>query len=468
MEDLFEPEQQNFERNSLSVKMRPEILDEYVGQQHLLGEGKILRKLIEKDNIPSMILFGPPGCGKTALAFLIAHQTKKPFYPLNAVTSTVSDVREVIKIAREKFSQTGKSTILFLDEISHFNKLQQDALMRDVEEGIIILIGTTTHNPYFYINTPLLSRCTVFELKPLTDEDIERIIKNAIKDRKKGLGNYNLKITEEAIKYIVKSSEGDARKSLNTLEIGVSIAPVNSDGVINFDIDIARECMQKKYLLYDREDQHYDTISAFIKSMRGSDPDAAIYYLAKMIASGEDPKFIARRILICASEDVGNADPQALLIANACYQAVEVIGMPESRIILAQATIYVATAPKSNSSYLAIEKAIEDVESEKTKVVPEYLQHGGYKGAEELKRGQGYIYPHDYPYHYYPQKYVYGEKNFYIPTDIGYEKRIKSYLNFIERLKKEYEKRGNKERNKEQKRKDGEGGMEGKKYCNPK
>jgi len=400
-----------------------------------------------------MILFGPAGCGKTALAFLISKQTEKPFYFLNAVTATVTDVREIISIGREKFKETGKSTILFLDEISHFNKLQQDALMRDVEEGIIILIGATTHNPYFYINTPLLSRCTIFELKPLTDEEIEKIIKDALYDKKRGLGNYNINISKEAINYIVKTSQGDARKALNALEIGVSIASVNSDGIINFNIDVARESVQKKYLFYDREDQHYDTISAFIKSMRGSDPDAAIYYLAKMIVSGEDPRFIARRILICASEDVGNADPQALLVANACYQAVEVIGMPESRIILAQATIYVATAPKSNSSYIAIEKATEEVEKEKVMAVPKHLQHSGYKGAEKLQRGQGYIYPHDYPYHYYPQKYLVEEKKFYIPGDMGYERRIKNYLKLIERIKNEY-KRKNSEENKKEKKND--------------
>jgi len=451
MKELFKTEGKENRKIPLAVRMRPEKIDEYVGQEHLLGEGKILRKLIEKDNISSMILFGPPGCGKTALAFLIAKQTKRPFYFLNAVTSTVADVREIINLAREKFKETGKTTILFLDEISHFNKLQQDALMRDVEEGIIILIGATTHNPYFYINTPLLSRCNVFELKPLTDRDIEKILKNALKDKKRGLGRYNIKITEESIKYIVKASEGDARKALNFLETGVSISPINSDGFINFNIEVARECIQKKHILYDREDQHYDIISAFIKSMRGSDPDAALYYLARMIVSGEDPRFIARRILICASEDVGNADPQALLIANACYQAVEVIGMPESKIILAQATIYVSTAPKSNSSYLAIEKAIEEVEKEKSQPVPEHLRHKGYRGAEELGRGKGYIYPHDYPYHYFPQKYMIKYKKFYTPSDMGYERRIKNYLKFIERIKNEYEKR-NKGDNEEKKK----------------
>lgn len=450
MKELFKTDSKTPVRIPLSARMRPEKIEEYAGQEHLLGNGKILRKLIEKDNIPSMILFGPAGCGKTALAFLIAKQTKKPFYFLNAVTSTVADVREVINVAREKFRQEGKQVILFLDEISHFNKLQQDALMRDVEEGIIILIGATTHNPYFYINTPLLSRCIVFELKPLSDKDIKKIIKNAIKDKKKGAGSYNLNIEEKVIDFIAKMSEGDGRRALNMLEMGISIAPVTSDGVINLTREVVEECLQKSFV-YDKEDEHYDTISAFIKSMRGSDPDAALYYLAKMIASGEDPRFIARRILICASEDVGNADPQALLIANACYQAVEVIGMPESRIILAQATIYVATAPKSNSSYLAIEKALESVEKEKTLPVPEYLRHTGYKGAEELGRGKGYIYPHDYPYHFYPQKYLTEEKKFYTPTDMGYERRIKSYLKLIERIKNEYEK-GNKAENKKKKK----------------
>lgn len=455
MEELFnsEPKQKKIEDLPLAIRMRPERLEDFVGQEHILGKDKPLRKIIESDRIPSSLIFyGPPGCGKTALAMIIAKMTKKYFFSLNAVTSTVSDVREIINFAREKRKIEGKGTILFLDEISHFNKLQQDALLKDTEEGTITLICATIHNPFFYINTPLLSRGIIFEFKSLKEEDIEKIIERALKE-KKGLGNYNIKITRDAIKLLAKKSNGDARKALNTLEFAVLTIQPDKNGVINVDTDLINECLQK-FIIYDRkEDAHYDTISAFIKSMRGSDPDSALYYLAKMIAGGEDPRFIARRMLIFASEDIGNADPQALILANACYQAVEVVGMPEAKIILAQATIYLATSPKSNSSYLAIEKAIEEVENERIEEVPDHLKSASYKGAEKLGRGKGYLYPHDFPSHFVVQEYRKGKKKFYFPENIGYESKIKKFLEEIERLKSEEEKQ-NKGKDKEDKGKD--------------
>ncbi|MCK9265443.1 replication-associated recombination protein A [bacterium] len=433
------------QKTPLAARMRPENFSEFVGQQHLLGQDKILRKIIESDNIPSIILYGPPGCGKTGLATLIAQKTKNHFKHLNAVTSTVSDVREVISESKHRFNHSGSRTILFLDEIAHFNKTQQDALLKDVEEGTIILLGATTHNPFFYINTPILSRAMIFQFNQLSDDNIKEILTNALKDKTKGLGNLPIKLSGEALNYIVKSSQGDARRALNLLEV-LTITPKSGTGdVINISLEMAKESAQGKFVAYDRnDDHHYDTISAFIKSIRGSDPNAAIYWLAKMIVAGEDPRFIARRILICASEDVGNADPQALLIAESCYRAVEVIGMPESRIILAQAVIYISTAPKSNSSYLAINKALEDVKKEKVQEVPLHLQGTGYKGAEKLGKGKGYLYPHDFPEHYVQQKYMPFEKKFYIPSESGYEKRIRFFLNHLERLKNEREKKDKK------------------------
>jgi len=438
MRELFNSSYKKIKEENLPlpVRIRPEKLDDFFGQEHILGVGKPLRKIIESDKIPSLIFYGPPGCGKTALAMIIANMTKKNFVSLNAVTATVSDVREVINKAREILNMEGKGTILFLDEISHFNKLQQDALLKDVEEGTITLICATIHNPFFYINTPLLSRALIFEFKPLSDKDIKKIIENALKN-KKGLGKYKIKITEQAIEFICKKSQGDARKALNTLEFSVLTSEVDKDGYILIDLNKIKECVDK-YFIYDRKDDtHYDTISAFIKSMRGSDPDSALYYLARMIVSGEDPRFIARRMLIFASEDIGNADPQALILANSCYQAVEVVGMPEAKIILAQTVIYLSTAPKSNSSYLAIEKAIEEIENERVEEVPDHLKGTGYKGAEKLGRGKNYLYPHDFPGHFVIQKYREKEKKFYFPQDIGYESKIKKFLEDIEKLKNE-------------------------------
>lgn len=440
-----------FENLPLPIRMRPERIDDFVGQRHLLDKGKPLRKIIESDRIPSMIFYGPPGCGKTALAMIIANITKKRFVSLNAVTATVSDVREVLKEAREMIKLEGKGTILFLDEISHFNKLQQDALLKDVEEGTITLICATIHNPYFYINTPLLSRALIFEFKPLSEEEIKEIIERALKN-KKGLGNYKIKITKEAIEFISRKSQGDARKALNTLEFCVLTSELEKDGYILIDLNKVKDSFDK-YFIYDRrDDAHYDTISAFIKSMRGSDPDSALYYLAKMLVSGEDPRFIARRMLIFASEDIGNADPNALILANSCYNAIEVVGMPEAKIILAQVVIYLSTAPKCNSSYLAIEKAIENIESERIEEVPDHLKGTGYKGAEKLGRGIDYKYPHDFQGHYVVQKYRESEKKFYFPQDIGYESKIKKFLEDIEKIKNESKDR-DKEKDKENKRK---------------
>jgi len=435
MNELFETTdgKSPLKNQPLAVRMRPQTLSEFAGQQHILGEGKTLRRMIEQDKIPSLIFYGPPGCGKTALAIVIARHTKNYFHHLNAVTATVADVRDVIAVAEQRLKETGKKTILFLDELAHFNKLQQDALMKDVEEGTIILIGATTHNPYYYINTPLLSRSMVFQFNPLSEDDIKIILKRALTDKKRGLGNLNLDLSDEALDYIAKISEGDGRRALNILE---SASLFSSDKKGKIDLDIVKDVAQNKLIPYDRdEDQHYDTISAFIKSMRGSDPDAALYWLAKMIVGGEDPRFIARRMVIFASEDIGNAEPQALSVATSCFYAVDVVGMPEAKIILAQTAVYLATAPKSNSSYKAIEEAIEEVKKEKIAEVPEHLTKKGHNK---------YLYPHNYPEHYVPQVYMPEEKRFYFPSDSGYEKKIQFFLKHIERLNKEYESRNQK------------------------
>ncbi|MGI6596019.1 MAG: replication-associated recombination protein A [Candidatus Ratteibacteria bacterium] len=444
MKELFEtPKNKDLLKNQpLAVRMRPQNLSEFVGQSHLLGKNKPLQRMIEQDRLFSLIFFGPPGCGKTALATLIARHTKNYFHHLNAVTSTVADVREVIAVAEERLKKTGKKTILFLDEIAHFNKLQQDALMRDVEEGTVILLGATTHNPYYYINTPLLSRSMVFQFNALSDEEIRTILNRAISDIERGLGGMNIFIAEEPLSYIAKISEGDARKALNILESSALSAHLQ-ENTRNISADIVKEAAQSKLIIYDRdEDRHYNVISAFIKSMRGSNPDAALYWLANMIEGGEDPRFIARRMVIFASEDIGNAEPQALSIATSCFYAVGVVGMPEARIILSQTAIYLATAPKSNASYTAVEKAIKSVKDERIETVPEHLTKKGQKK---------YLYPHDFPGHYVPQEYMPVNKKFYTPSDAGYEKKIQFFMNHIERLKKEYE-RQTKKRDTEEKK----------------
>ena len=410
--DLFEKEAVD---QPLAYRMCPGSLDEYVGQNHILGPGKLLRRAIESDRITSIIVFGPPGTGKTALARIIAAKTKAHFEWLNAAAIGLDEIRKVIQQAKSRRVK-GMKTIVFLDEIHRFNKLQQDALLPDVEEGNITLISATVENPYFYVNSALLSRSQIFELKPLSAEDILTVLQNALNDKDRGLGNLDILADENALKHIAKMSDGDARKALSALEVAaLTTPPDDRSRRIHITIDIAEESIQKKVIVYDKKgDQHYDTISAFIKSMRGSDPDAAVYYLAKMIYAGEDPRFIARRIVICASEDVGNADPMALIIATSALRAVEFIGMPEARIPLAQATLYVAQAPKSNAGYKAIEAALKDVSTEETMEVPDHLKDSHYPGAKKLGHGTGYKYPHDYG-GYVEQEYLKKKKKYYNP-----------------------------------------------------
>ena len=414
--NLFQKFDDSVKDNSqpLAYRLCPLTLAEFVGQKHILGEGKLLRRAIDADRISSLILYGPPGTGKTALARIIASQTKAKFEWLNAASATLDDLRKIIKTSKT-LNQQGTKTILFLDEIHRFNKLQQDALLPDVEEGNITLIAATVENPFFYVNSALLSRSHVFELKPLSEEEILIILNNALTDRLRGFGDLKVSIDESALRHIAKMSDGDARKALSALEIAVLTTPAESSGVINVNLSIAEESIQKKAIVYDKKgDQHYDTISAFIKSMRGSDPDAAIYYLAKMLYAGEDPRFIARRIVICASEDVGNADPMALVLAVLALEAVEFVGMPEAKIPLAQAVTYISTAPKSNASYLAIEKAMNDIREERTLDVPQHLKNKPYTGAEKPESGKGYKYPHDYG-GYVEQDYLSKKKKYYYP-----------------------------------------------------
>ncbi|MEW6571309.1 MAG: replication-associated recombination protein A [Nitrospirota bacterium] len=409
--ELFE------EKNSappLAFRMCPRTLEEYVGQEHILAPGKLLRRAIEADRISSIILYGPPGTGKTALARVIAEKTRSHFEWLNAATIGLDEIRKVIKEARARKAK-GIHTIVFLDEIHRFNKLQQDALLPDVEEGNIILIAATVENPFFYVNSALLSRSQVFELKPLPEKDVIKLLQNALHDRERGLGKWNIIVSKEALGHIARMSDGDARKALSALEVAALTTPPDKQGNVKITLEIAEDSIQKKVIVYDKKgDQHYDTISAFIKSMRGSDPDAAVYYLAKMLYTGEDPRFVARRVVICASEDVGNADPIALVIATAALRAVEFVGMPEARIPLAQATIYISKAPKSNACYRAIEAAWKDVATEETLEVPDHLKDSHYPGAKELGHGTGYKYPHDYG-GYVEQDYLKKKKKYYNP-----------------------------------------------------
>lgn len=407
--------------------MRPRDLSEFVGQQHILGPGKLLRRAIETDRFMSLILYGPPGVGKTALAHLIAESSNARFSSMNAVTAGVADIRRVSREAALDRQQGGGRTILFIDEIHRFNRAQQDALLPDVERGTIILIGASTQNPFFAIIPALSSRSQIFEFLPLSEDDIRSLVLRALSDGERGFGNRDITVAPEALEHIILHAGGDARRALNALEIGVLSTPPGPDGVVQFDLVTAEESIQKKALTYD-EDEHYDTISAFIKSMRGSDPDAALYWMAKMLYAGEDALFIARRIVIAASEDVGNADPRAIAVATAAYQAVERIGMPEGRIPLAQAAAYVAAAPKSNAVYRAIGKAMKDIEDGRILPVPDYLKDASYKGAARLGRGQGYKYPHDYPGHYVQQDYLPQKREYYQPTEQGEEKRIKERL----------------------------------------
>ncbi len=415
----------------LARRMRPETLDEFVGQSHILGKGKLLREAILNDRISSLVLYGPPGCGKTTLAHIIAQTSGARFCRLNAVTSGVAEIRDLLKEAMfHRGVDKNKKTILFIDEIHRFNKAQQDALMPDVEEGIIILIGATTHNPYFAINSTLLSRSLMFTLNALSGEDIQSILKRALIDKKKGLGKILVRFDEKALNYLVTASDGDARIALNALEMGVLAVSPGANGYIHFTLKSAEESMQRKAFVYDKDgDKHYDVASAFIKSMRGSDPDAAIYWMAVMLNGGEDPRFIARRIVICAAEDVGNADPQALVVAAAALEASEFVGMPEAQIILSQAVTYIATAPKSNASYMAINKAMKDVKERRTIPVPPHLRGTGYPGSKALGYGKGYKYPHDYDRGFVKQAYLPEKtREYYEPKKIGFEKIIKERL----------------------------------------
>ena len=409
----------------LASRMRPTTLDEVVGQEHIIGKDKLLYRAIIADKLGSVIFYGPPGTGKTTLAKVIANTTSAQFTQLNATTAGKKDMEDVVKEAQQLRGMYGKKTILFVDEIHRFNKSQQDYLLPFVEDGTLILIGATTENPYFEVNGALLSRSIIFELKSLEKKDIRKLILRAVTDYEKGMGSYGAVITEEALDFLSDIAGGDARAALNAIELGILTTERGKDGKIHIDLDTASECIQKRAVRYDKTgDQHYDTISAFIKSMRGSDPDAAVYYLAKMLYAGEDIKFISRRIMICAAEDVGMADPQALVVAVAAAQAVERIGMPEAQIILAEAVNYVATAPKSNASCNSVFAAMESVKSAKT-TVPVHLQDSHYKGSAKLGHGIGYKYAHDYPEHYVKQQYLPTEiqdARFYYPTDIGYEK----------------------------------------------
>jgi putative ATPase len=435
--DLFDYMRQNNIKKEapLASRIRPETLDEVVGQQHIIGKDKLLYRAIKADKISSVIFYGPPGTGKTTLARVIANTTSAEFKQLNATVAGKKDMEDVITEAKNCLGMYGKKTILFIDEIHRFNKGQQDYLLPFVEDGTIILIGATTENPYFEVNGALLSRSVIYELKPLTKDDIKTILKRAVYDKEKGLGSFNARIDEDALEFLADVSNGDARNALNAIELGVLTTDPSPDKTIHITLAIAQECIQKRVVKYDKTgDNHYDTISAFIKSMRGSDPDAAVYYLARMLFAGEDIKFIARRIIICASEDVGNADPQALQVAVAAAQAVERIGMPEARIVLSQAVTYVASAPKSNAAYNAINMALGMVQKKKITSIPSHLQDAHYKSAEKLGHGVGYLYAHDYPNHYVKQQYLPDElvgETFYEPTNNGYEEQIKEHLNWL-------------------------------------
>lgn len=430
--DLFDYMRTNTmkQESPLASRMRPETLDQVVGQKHIVGPGTLLYRAIKADQLGSIIFYGPPGTGKTTLAKVIAHTTKAEFCQINATVAGKKDMEEVVQKAKDTLGMYGRRTILFVDEIHRFNKSQQDYLLPFVEDGTLILIGATTENPYFEVNGALLSRSRIFELKALEKEDILELLHRAVTDVEKGMGSYRAVLDEDAADFLADVANGDARAALNAMELGVLTTPRAEDGKIHIDLEVAQECIQKRAVRYDKDgDNHYDTISAFIKSMRGSDPDAAVYYLGRMLYAGEDIKFIARRIMIHAAEDVGMADPQALNVAVSAAQAVERIGMPEARIILAEAAIYVASAPKSNSVISAIDQAMEAVRTEKTRPVPVHLQDTHYKGAEKLGHGAGYLYPHDFPGHYVKQQYLpdgMEGRTFYRPSDEGFEKEVKN------------------------------------------
>lgn len=435
--DLFDYMRENtMEKESpLASRLRPRTLEEVVGQQHIIGKDKLLYRAIKADKLGSVIFYGPPGTGKTTLAKVIANTTQADFKQINATVAGKKDMEEVVTEAKNNMGMYGRRTILFVDEIHRFNKGQQDYLLPFVEDGTLTLIGATTENPYFEVNGALLSRSRIFELKPLEKDDIKQLIYRAVTDSERGMGTYRVKIEEDAADFLADTANGDARAALNAVELGVLTTERSEDGLIHIDLAAAQECIQKRAVRYDKDgDNHYDTISAFIKSMRGSDPDAAVYYLARMLYAGEDIKFIARRIMICASEDVGNADPQALNVAVSAALAAERIGLPEAQIILSQAASYVACAPKSNAAYVAIQNAMENVKTTRTMPVPVHLQDRHYKGAAKLGHGEGYKYAHDYPKHYVKQQYLPDGMEgtvFYEPSDNGYEKQIKAYMKWL-------------------------------------
>jgi putative ATPase len=432
----------------LAVRMRPVSLDEFVGQGHFLGPGKLLRRMLEADRLSSLIFYGPPGSGKTSLAMVIANYTKATFQYMSAPAATVKDIREVISAARDRLASSGARTVLFIDEIHRFNRGQQDVLLDDVESGVVIMIGATTENPFFAVNSPLISRSTVFHFEPLSTDDIVKLLERALNDYERGLGRHKVRADEKALKYLAVMSDGDARRALTALETGVLSAAADKSQAragkkIKFDLDVAKESIQQKSIEYDGTgDTHYDLASAFQKSMRGSDPDATVYWLARMIAGGEDPRFIARRIAVCAAEDVGNADPMATVLAAAAVQISEFVGLPEAQLPLAQAAIYTACAPKSNASAAAVRQAVSDVKDKKTSAVPIHLKDSHYAAAKKMGFGAEYKYPHDYQGGYVAQEYLPGEvrKNYYRPSDRGYEKNIGEYLQKLQRLVKENKK----------------------------
>ncbi|MCR5232804.1 MAG: replication-associated recombination protein A [Lachnospiraceae bacterium] len=432
--DLFSyMSEQNKEKESpLAARLRPTTLDEVVGQKHIIGKDKLLYRAIRADKLSSIIFYGPPGTGKTTLAKVIANTTSAEFVQLNATIAGKKDMEEVTAKAKDTLGMYNKKTILFIDEIHRFNKGQQDYLLPFVEDGTVILIGATTENPYFEVNGALISRSIIFELKPLDKEDIKELIRRAVYDEAKGMGAYDAVIDDDAAEHLADMADGDARTALNAVELGILTTERSDDGKIHITLDVAQECIQKRVVKYDKSgDNHYDTVSAFIKSMRGSDPDAAVFYLARMLNAGESVTFIARRMMICAAEDVGNADPQALVVATSAAQAVERVGMPEAQIILSQAVAYIATAPKSNSSVVAIEEAMRAVQETPNITIPVHLKDAHYKGAAKLGHGQGYLYAHDYPDHYVEQQYLPYElngKEFYRPSGNGYEVKIKDHM----------------------------------------
>jgi len=440
MEDLFSQQRREKLKQAepLAVRMRPRTLDEFVGQEHFIGPGKLLRRMIEADRLTSVIFYGPPGTGKTTLAEVIANVTSAAFHQVNAAGVGVKEIREILEQARVNLEHAGRRTVLFIDELHRFNRAQQDVLLNDVEEGIVILVGATTENPFFAVNAPLVSRSQIFRFEPLSEEQIRQLVQRAMRDKQRGLGKYDIRMEPAALDHLATMSDGDARRALTALEIGVlsQLKHVEEGRPIEFTLDVAAESIQRKALEYDRTgDAHYDAISAMIKSMRGSDPDATVYWLARMLEAGEDVRFLARRIAICAAEDVGNADPMALVVANAAVQITEFIGLPEAQLPLAQAAIYIACAPKSNASAMAIWQAVDDVKNQRTLPVPVHLRDSHYRGAKRLGHGQGYIYAHDQPGGIAAQDYLGVEKTYYKPTARGHEVEMRKYLDKFKQLR---------------------------------